>query len=114
VRTGSTLHDEDGQPLSLPAGWTDVVPADPFVVIAAGRSAFTTDDLLALADLVDRLRAHADAGLRKVCVPRIPSTAPTSRFARQTFGPVMIIDHVPAVRVPPDHAASNVAAAIPA
>jgi len=33
------LHDEDGQPLSLPAGWTDVVAADPFVVIAAGRSA---------------------------------------------------------------------------
>jgi len=29
-------------------------------------------------------------------------------------GPVMIIDHVPAVRVPPDHAASSMAAAIPA
>jgi hypothetical protein len=28
--------------------------------------------------------------------------------------PVMIIDHVPAVRVPPDHAASSVAAAVPA
>ena len=28
--------------------------------------------------------------------------------------PVMITDHVPAVRVPPDHAASRVAAAVPA
>src|ERR1035438_2406406 len=28
--------------------------------------------------------------------------------------PVMITDHVPAVRVPPDHAASSAAAAIPA
>jgi hypothetical protein len=31
------LHDENGQLFSLPAGWTDVVPLDPFVVIAAGR-----------------------------------------------------------------------------
>jgi hypothetical protein len=36
-----------------------VVAADPFVVIAAGRSAFTTDGLPALADLADRLRAQA-------------------------------------------------------
>src|SRR5947209_3296789 len=32
------LHDENGQLFSLPAGWTDVVAADPFVVIAAGRA----------------------------------------------------------------------------
>jgi len=42
----------------LPAGWTDVAAADPFVVIAAGRCPFTTDGLLAVADLVDRLRAR--------------------------------------------------------
>jgi Family of unknown function (DUF5372) len=29
------LHDENGQLFSLPAGWTDVAAADPFVVIAA-------------------------------------------------------------------------------
>jgi hypothetical protein len=52
------LHDENGQLFSLPAGWTDVA-ADPFVVIAAGRCPFTTDGLLALADLADRL-AHRD------------------------------------------------------
>ena len=26
------LHDEDGELFSLPAGWTDVAPADPFAV----------------------------------------------------------------------------------
>ena len=54
------MHDENGQLFSLPAGWTDVAAADPFVVIAAGRCAFTTDGLLALADLADRLRAQRD------------------------------------------------------
>jgi hypothetical protein len=39
-----------------------VVAADPFVVVAAGRCPFTTDALLALADLVDRLRAQPGAG----------------------------------------------------
>ena len=62
------LHDENGQLFSLPAGWTDVVAADPFVVIAAGRCAFTVSGLLALADLVDRLRAQPDgaAGVKKI------------------------------------------------
>ena len=56
------LHDENGELFSLPAGWTDVVAADPFVVIAAGRCPFTTDGLLAVAGLADRLRARGDAG----------------------------------------------------
>jgi hypothetical protein len=43
------LHDENGRLFSLPAGWTDVVPLDPFVVIAAGRCPFTADGLLAMA-----------------------------------------------------------------
>jgi Family of unknown function (DUF5372) len=51
------LHDADGVLFSLPAGWTDVVPADPFVVIAAGRCPFTAVGLLGLADLIDRLRS---------------------------------------------------------
>jgi len=54
------LHDETGQLFSLPAGWADVVAADPFVVVAAGRCPFTTDGLLAVADLVDRFRAQRD------------------------------------------------------
>jgi len=31
------------------------------MVIAAGRCPFTTDDLLAVADLIDRLRARRDS-----------------------------------------------------
>jgi Family of unknown function (DUF5372) len=55
------LRDEDGELFSLPAVWTDAVAADPFPVIAAGRCPFTIDDLLAVADLVDRFRARRDA-----------------------------------------------------
>jgi hypothetical protein len=51
------LHDENGDLFSLPAGWTDVVAQDPFVVIAAGRCPFTVDGLLALADLTGWLRS---------------------------------------------------------
>ena len=56
------LRDENGDLFSLPAGWTDAVAADPFAVIAAGRCPFATDDLLAVADLVDRFRARRDSG----------------------------------------------------
>ena len=52
------LRDEDGELFSLLAGWTDARAADPFTVIAAGRCPFTTDGLLALADLIDRLRGQ--------------------------------------------------------
>jgi hypothetical protein len=54
------LHDENGELFSLPAGWTDVPPADPFVVVAEGRCPFATDGLLAVADLIDRLRAQRE------------------------------------------------------
>jgi hypothetical protein len=62
------LHDENGELFSLPAGWTDVAPADPFVVIAGGRCPFTIDGLLALADLIDRLRSRpaADTAVKKI------------------------------------------------
>jgi hypothetical protein len=54
------LHDVNGQLFSLPAGWTDAAAADPFVVVAAGRCPFTTDGLLAVADLIGRLRVRPD------------------------------------------------------
>jgi hypothetical protein len=38
---------------SVPACWTSVAPADPFVVLA-GRCLFRYEDLLKLADLVER------------------------------------------------------------
>jgi hypothetical protein len=40
---------------SLPAGWTDVDPPDPYVAIAAGRSVFRVADLVELAALIDHL-----------------------------------------------------------
>ena len=56
------LHDANGALFSLPAGWTDAGPADPFMVIAGGRCPFTISGLLALADLIDP--AAVSAGRR--------------------------------------------------
>jgi hypothetical protein len=39
-------RDEDGELFSLPAAWTGVAPADPFVVIAAGRCPFAAEGLV--------------------------------------------------------------------
>ncbi|HET8834472.1 MAG TPA: DUF5372 family protein [Gemmatimonadales bacterium] len=50
------FFDRDGQIRSVPAGWTDVDPPEPFDVVAAGRALFRTTDLVALADLIDTLR----------------------------------------------------------
>ncbi len=47
------VHDDDGRLVSLPAGWTSLVPPDPFVVVSAGRSAFRVQDLLELACLIE-------------------------------------------------------------
>jgi Family of unknown function (DUF5372) len=52
--------DEDGTQRSLPAGWTDAVAADVFVAMAAGRSPFRVEDLVGLAELIDRFRAASD------------------------------------------------------
>jgi hypothetical protein len=47
---------DDGQLTSIPAGFTDVDPPDPFVAMTAGRSPFRVEDLFALADLLEGLR----------------------------------------------------------
>jgi len=52
------FHDEQGQLKALPAEWTDVFPADPFVVVSAGRSAFRFRELRELS----RLLAGIDQG----------------------------------------------------
>lgn len=49
------FHDA-GRLRKIPACWTDVVADDPFVVVAAGRSAFRVADLLTLADLIEVLQ----------------------------------------------------------
>ncbi|MBV9589354.1 MAG: hypothetical protein JO310_07140 [Hyphomicrobiales bacterium] len=50
------FHDDAGRLRKIPADWTDVVAVDPFVVVAAGRSAFRVADLLTLADLIEVLQ----------------------------------------------------------
>jgi Family of unknown function (DUF5372) len=48
------FHDSSGVLRSIPACWTTVLPDDPFVALAAGRCLFRYDDLLKLADLVEK------------------------------------------------------------
>src|SRR5947209_4795882 len=50
------FHDSSGVLRSIPACWTTVLPADPFVVLAAGRCLFGYEDLLKLVDLVEKAR----------------------------------------------------------
>ncbi len=50
------FHDDEGRLRSLPADWTSIGPDDPFVLISAGKSAFRTADLLALAVILESLR----------------------------------------------------------
>jgi hypothetical protein len=45
--------------VSLPARWTDVLPPDPLVAMAQGRSPFRADDLLKLAELLRRIDAQS-------------------------------------------------------
>ena len=46
------FHDAAGHLRSVPATWTDVVPPEPFVAVAAGRALFRPDDLLAMVALI--------------------------------------------------------------
>jgi hypothetical protein len=49
------LRVEDERVYSVPRQWTDVVTADPEVVLSGGRGLLRVADLLELADLVARL-----------------------------------------------------------
>jgi hypothetical protein len=65
-RTTGTVHpyiialsesiNDDGRTRSLPVGWTNVAPVDPFVTVAAGRAPFRLEDLLALTALLRDIR----------------------------------------------------------
>jgi hypothetical protein len=57
-RYGMTLllETEDGSVCSVPPQWTDLVAADPEIVMGERRALFRMVDLLELARLVDRLR----------------------------------------------------------
>ena len=52
------FHNEEQQLIALPASWTDVVAADPFVATAEGRALFRANDLFELAGLVGRLSSR--------------------------------------------------------
>lgn len=48
----------DDRVRSLPANWTDIEGLDPFLVLAAGRTFFRVEDLVALAGLLAELSAR--------------------------------------------------------
>jgi hypothetical protein len=50
------FHDSGGVLRSIPACWTTVLPADPFVVLAAGRCLFRFEELLKLVDLAEKAK----------------------------------------------------------
>ena len=54
--------DEAGTQRSLPKSWTSFADEDPFVRVAAGRSAFRVSDLLDLAALIDGPSGNGSAG----------------------------------------------------
>jgi len=59
------FYDEGGELKALPARWTDASAPDPFAVLAAGRAYFRPEDLLALSDLLERLRERATADVEE-------------------------------------------------
>ncbi|MBV9325510.1 MAG: hypothetical protein JO352_17185 [Chloroflexi bacterium] len=46
------FEDDVGHLQSIPAKWTDVTAADPFVVVAAGRALFRPDDLIEVSRVI--------------------------------------------------------------
>ena len=55
-------HDKKGKLSSFPARWTSVVPPEPFVVVAGGRSPFRLTDLLELSRLLKAISPEEGAG----------------------------------------------------
>ena len=55
------FHKEGDHLVSVPASWTDMVPEDPVVKLAAGRSVCRVQDLVELAELMQRLRGETPA-----------------------------------------------------
>jgi hypothetical protein len=53
---------EDGRICTIASAFTDIDPADEFGLVAAGRAAFRTSDLLALCEALDRLAQSVRVG----------------------------------------------------
>jgi hypothetical protein len=68
------FRDGSGGFCALPAGWTDAVEPDPFVVVSRGRAFFTARELTQLAALVAALSGNdARKANSAVSVKQIPS-----------------------------------------
>ncbi len=50
------FFDRDGCYRAVPAQFTSLASQDPFVAMSAGRSFFRVEDLVELAELLERLR----------------------------------------------------------
>jgi hypothetical protein len=57
------FYNEEQQLTALPASWTDLVAADPFVSVAAGRAPFRADDLLEIVKLIQCLSANGSTNV---------------------------------------------------
>jgi hypothetical protein len=52
------FHDLNQHLVSVPACWTNVIPVDPFVKVADGRSFFRPEDLMSLCNLIETLKSN--------------------------------------------------------
>ncbi len=59
------FHDDTGRLAAIPARWTSVFPADPFVAVSAGRSSFRFVELRELARLIQHIRPAGAVENRK-------------------------------------------------
>jgi len=50
------FYDKKKRLTSIPARWTNLIPVDPIVTIASGRSFFKASDLLELVQLIQVLK----------------------------------------------------------
>ncbi len=55
-----TFYETSEHVRTLPAAWTSLVSPDPSVLLAAGRAPFQVMDLLALAQLVQRIEERKE------------------------------------------------------
>jgi len=57
-----TFYQTPDRVRALPAAWTSLAPADPTVILAAGRAAFRVADLLELSRFMQRLEEGDQEG----------------------------------------------------
>jgi hypothetical protein len=83
------LFEDGGRVCSLPTAWTSMAPPDPFVAVAAGRSFFRVQDLVALVELIARVdappgqcKADSAAIVKENTPVPSPSARPRSRSKR--------------------------------